>query len=157
MESYMHWRHHGEQSQMRDNNEVVYSEDKNEVHDKDDAIRTMLEEVAEGLFVNYSEETDERELYPGCKKFSNLSFSVKLRHLKVYNQWSNKSFDMLLELLKEALPADETLPKSYYDAKNMLQGLGLGYILIHACKNDCVLYWAEHKDRQECPHCGTSR
>ena len=39
----------------------------------------------------------------------------------------------------------------------MLQGLGLGYISIHACKNDCVLYWAEHIDRQECPHCGTSR
>jgi len=38
---------------------------------------------------------------------------------------------MLLELLKEALPTGETLPKSYYDAKNMLQGLGLGYISIN--------------------------
>ncbi|KAM3344672.1 hypothetical protein P3S68_024381 [Capsicum galapagoense] len=63
----------------------------------------------------------ERELYLGCKKFLNLSFLVKLLHLKVYNQWSYKSFDMLLELLKEALPTNETLPKSYYDAKNKLQ------------------------------------
>ncbi|KAF3666491.1 hypothetical protein FXO38_09043 [Capsicum annuum] len=141
---------------MRDNNEAIYSEYENEAHDKDDGIRTMLKEVAKGSFANYSEETGnkmccnrsekeattfdkllkeaERELYSGCKKFLKLSFLVKLLHLKVYNQWSNKSFDMLLELLKEALPSDETLPKSYYDAKNILQGLGLGYISIHACK-----------------------
>ncbi|KAM3301389.1 hypothetical protein P3S67_015891 [Capsicum chacoense] len=153
MKSYVHWRHHGEQSQMRDNNEAVFSEYENEAHDKDDGILTMLEEVSEELFVNYSEETSnnvcsnmsekeaitfdkllkeaEHELYLGCKKFSKLSFL--------------------------ALSADETLPKSYYDAKNMLQDLGLGYILIHVCKNACVLYWAEHKDRQECPHCGTSK
>ncbi|PHT83946.1 hypothetical protein T459_12389 [Capsicum annuum] len=161
MKSYVHWRHHGEQSQIRDNNEAIYSKDENEAHDKDDGIHTMLEEVAEGSFANYLEYTgknvcsnmsekesttfdkllkeDERELYPGCKKFSKLSFLVKLLHLKVYNQWSNKSFDMLLELLKEALPTDEILSKSYYDAKNMLQGLELGYISIHACKNDCVV------------------
>ncbi|PHT83718.1 hypothetical protein T459_12161 [Capsicum annuum] len=152
----LRWRHHGEQSQMRDNNEAIYSEYENEAHDKDDGIRTMLKEVAKGSFANYSEETGnkmccnrsekeattfdkllkeaERELHSGCKKFLKLSFLVKLLHLKVYNQWSNKSFDMLLELLKEALPSDETLPKSYYDAKNILQGLGLGYISIHACK-----------------------
>ncbi|KAM3238807.1 hypothetical protein P3L10_013840 [Capsicum annuum] len=107
MESYVHWRHHGEQSQIRDNNEVFYSEDENEAHDKDDGIRTMLEEVAEGSFANYSEETGnnvcsnlsekeaitfdkllkeaECELYRGCKKFLKLSFLVKLLHLKVYN------------------------------------------------------------------------
>lgn len=54
-----------------------------------------------------------RELYPGCKKFSTLSFVVKLLHLKVYNHWSNKSLDMLLEFLKEALNTNETLLKSY--------------------------------------------
>jgi len=181
MGSYMQWIYHGEQSQMRYDNEVIYNEDENEEHDNDDEIQTMLEEVSGRSFANFSDETKtdnnvcgnmsekeaknfdklleeaERELYPGCKKFSKLSFLVKLLHLKVYNQWSNKSFDMLLELLKDAFPTGETLPKSYYDAKNMLQGLGLGYISIHACKNDCMLYWAEHKDRQECPHCATSR
>ncbi|PHT50389.1 hypothetical protein CQW23_10136 [Capsicum baccatum] len=147
---------------MRDNNEVIYSKYENEAHDKDDGIRTMLEEVAKGSFTNYSKETGnnvcsnmsekeettldkllkevERELSPRCKKFLKLSFLVKLPNLKVYNKWSNKSFDMLLELLKETLPTDETLSKSYYDAKNILQGLGLGYISIHAGKNDCELY-----------------
>ncbi|KAM3266468.1 hypothetical protein P3L10_003462 [Capsicum annuum] len=43
MKSYVHWRLHGKQSQIRDNNEAVYSEDENKAHDKDDGIRTMLE------------------------------------------------------------------------------------------------------------------
>ena len=42
----------------------------------------------------------ENELYPGCTKFSTLTFLVKLMHIKVLNRWTNKSFDMLLELLK---------------------------------------------------------
>ncbi|KAA0053316.1 late secretory pathway protein AVL9-like [Cucumis melo var. makuwa] len=40
--------------------------------------------------------------YPECTKFSSLNFLVKLMHIKVLNNWSNKSFDMLLELLKDA-------------------------------------------------------
>ena len=57
----------------------------------------------------------ESELYPGCTKFLKLSFIVRLFHIKCLNGWSNKSFDMLLELLKEALPVDEILPKNHYE------------------------------------------
>ena len=52
----------------------------------------------------------QQELYSGCSKFSKLSFIVKLLHLKVYNKWSNKSFDMLLDLLQQVLPNGGTLP-----------------------------------------------
>nr|XP_048321734.1 uncharacterized protein LOC125419567 [Ziziphus jujuba var. spinosa] len=48
----------------------------------------------------------ESELYPGCTKFSALTFLVRLMHIKALNHWSNKSFSMLLELLKEALPEE---------------------------------------------------
>lgn len=51
-----------------------------------------------------------QKLYPSCEKFFKLSFIVKLLHLKILNHWSNKSFTMLLELLKEALPNGERLP-----------------------------------------------
>ncbi|KAL5745594.1 hypothetical protein ACOSP7_026740 [Xanthoceras sorbifolium] len=47
---------------------------------------------------------------PGYRQFSKLSFLVKLLYLKTVNRWSNKSFTMLLELLKEAFPESETLP-----------------------------------------------
>ncbi|CAL1383444.1 unnamed protein product [Linum trigynum] len=97
------------------------------------------------------------ELYPGCDKYSRLSFVVKLLHLKVYNKWSNKSFDMLLKLLKDALPTGNLIPSSYYEAKNMLRSLGLGYIPIHACPYDCALYWKENEKLEACPICKTSR
>ncbi|CAN1181773.1 hypothetical protein LINPERHAP2_LOCUS35603 [Linum perenne] len=99
----------------------------------------------------------QKELYPNCTKYSQLSFIVKLLHLKVYNKWSNKSFNMLLKLLKDILPKDNLVPNSYYAAKNTLNSLGLGYTTIHACRYDCALYWRENSLLQACPVCKTSR
>ena len=64
---------------------------------------------------------------------------------------------MLLELLKEALLDGETLPKSSYEDKNIIRELGLDYVRIHACKNDCVLFLKEHEHREECPECKEPR
>ena len=59
------------------------------------------------------------ELYSGCKKFTKLSFIIRLFHMKCLNGWSNKSFTMLLELLKKTLSKSEKLPSSYYEAKKI--------------------------------------
>ncbi|KAF7127027.1 hypothetical protein RHSIM_Rhsim11G0067600 [Rhododendron simsii] len=69
----------------------------------------------------------ERELYPGCSKFSTLSFIVRLLHIKTLSGWTDKSFTMLLELLKEAFPEGDTLPKSFYATRVLLKDLGLDY------------------------------
>ena len=74
-----------------------------------------------------------QELYPGCTKFTKLSFIIRLFHMKCLNGWSNKSFTMLLELLNEAFHEGETLPSNYYEAKKILCDLGLHYIKIDAC------------------------
>ncbi|CAL5386551.1 unnamed protein product [Camellia sinensis] len=99
----------------------------------------------------------EQDLYPDCQRFSKLSFMVKLLHLKIFNRWSNKSLTMLLELLKEALPIGETLPCSYNEAKQIIRDLGLDYQKIHVCKNDCVLFWKEYENEDECPTCKAPR
>nr|XP_048322184.1 uncharacterized protein LOC125419751 [Ziziphus jujuba var. spinosa] len=99
----------------------------------------------------------ESELYPGCTKFSALTFLVRLMHIKALNHWSNKSFSMLLELLKEALPEGTKLLKSYYKAKCTLHALGLGYETIHACKWDCALFWKESAELDKCPICAEPR
>lgn len=98
-----------------------------------------------------------QELYPGCEKLSSFLFLVKLMHIKSLNGWSNKSFDMLLQLLKEAFPEGSNIPVSTYDAKSKLKDLGLGYELIHVCKYDCALFWKEHKNATNCPVCGEPR
>ncbi|XP_077233608.1 uncharacterized protein LOC143875914 [Tasmannia lanceolata] len=98
----------------------------------------------------------EQKLYPGSK-FTKLSFLVRLFHIKCLNGWSNKSFTMLLDLLKEALPDGETLPKSFYETKKIIKDLGLDYNKIDACPNDCMLYWKEAANEFKCRTCGASR
>jgi hypothetical protein len=70
---------------------------------------------------------------------------------------SNKAFDMVIDLIKRILPDEETLPISYYEAKQLRRGLGFSYEMIHACKNDCDLFWKDHADKEECPTCKTSK
>lgn len=85
------------------------------------------------------------DLYPGCKKFSRLSFIVRLFHLKCLSRWTNKSFTQLLELLNEAFPEIND-PVSTPKTKQFLRRFGLSYDKIDACANDCILYWRERKN-----------
>ena len=47
-----------------------------------------------------------------------------------------KFVDELLKLLKDALPKENRLPESHYDAKKNISKLGLGYKSNHVCKYD---------------------
>ena len=44
-----------------------------------------------------------------------------------------------------------------YEAKKTMSALGLEYVKIHACPNDCMLYRNEYKCLFECPTCGLCR
>lgn len=96
-------------------------------------------------------------VYSGCTNMSALDFLAELMHLKVSNQLSNKTLDMLLQFLNKALPEGAKLPVSHHDAKKMLQDFGLGYVIIHACKYDCALLWKEHASCGSCPVCNEPR
>ncbi|KAL0540109.1 hypothetical protein IC582_024338 [Cucumis melo] len=65
---------------------------------------------------------------------------------------------MLLELLRAAFPmCSTTISSSFYEAKRKLRDLDLRYETIHAYKYDCVLYWKEFADLQDCLTCGEAR
>ncbi|XP_041016141.1 uncharacterized protein LOC121258662 [Juglans microcarpa x Juglans regia] len=96
-----------------------------------------------------------RPLFDGCTKFSKLSFVVKLLHIKTLGGWSIKSFDMLISLLRSAFP-DAKLPSSYEEARSLERGLDFKYHKIHVCPNDCILFWKEYADLNECPICKAS-
>ncbi|XP_070019584.1 uncharacterized protein [Nicotiana sylvestris] len=100
-----------------------------------------------------------KELYPGCKKFSKLSFLLHLYRTKCMFKWSNEFFNSLLGLLKDVPPEGEKLPSSFYETKKIVEGLGLKYEKIHACPNDCILFRKEfaNKNVNECKVCGASR
>ncbi|XP_062099915.1 uncharacterized protein LOC133805775 [Humulus lupulus] len=155
---YVTWEYHGEDitevNEDREDLETNSEEDEiscDSDNEDDDDMIPPLEDLANQYhhnsdFVNLgdsNEHSDERntlpdlfaeaekELYFGCTTFSILTFIVNLMHIKVMCGWSNKSFDLLLDLLSKAFPKDNKIPRSYYDAKKMLRDLGLGGVLRH--------------------------
>jgi len=90
----------------------------------------MVRDVGEENFVkahlydslnSYSKE----DLYPGCTNFTRLSATLKLFSLKARNGWTDKSFTKLLELLKNMLPKNNTIPIRNYETKKILCPMGL--------------------------------
>ncbi|XP_019163474.1 PREDICTED: uncharacterized protein LOC109159817 [Ipomoea nil] len=121
------------------------------MHDMQGDLNEMPQEF-ESFFENSGQ-----PLFSGCSKFTKLLAVLKLYNLKAKNRWSDKNFTGLLELLKDMLPNDNELPCSTYVAKKMLCPLGMEIERIHACPNDCILYWKQYKNLHVCPKCGASR
>ncbi|CAJ2674634.1 unnamed protein product [Trifolium pratense] len=167
VEGYDVWVNHGEcmPLPMEIDNDTTDQED---LHDDIggllyDTFRNVVEEEgsSEGpneearKFYNLINEA-KQELYPGCEGFSTLSFIIRLYLLKCLHGWSNASFTSLLELLKEAIP-NLNIPESFNKTKAMISDLGLDYKKIHACPNDCMLYWKDRENDNSCNICKASR
>jgi len=179
-QTYTRWLFHGEDLH-RVNATANLHTDMNAMIEEIDGVEELLGDIRMGTFVDanigessttWGPRTDNHkqrtsfdrmwengmcELYPGCKKSSKIAFILKMLHIKTICNMTNKAFDMVLDLIKGVLPNGETLPCSYREAKLFTRDLGFGYDSIHACKNDCALFWKEHADKEKCPKCDTSR
>ena len=76
--------------------------------------------------------------------------------MKLTCKMLNIAMDMMLQLLNEAFKT-AILPKHHYETKKYMFSFGLGYESIHACENDCALFWKENEDMQICLVCKSSR
>ena len=159
--SYTVWVWHGEEFNMQTSRHERMTFDDNET-DMNDQIEDIIRDVGEEAFKK-SQAYDnmcsdaERPLYPGCKKYQLLNTVLKLVSLKARHGWSDKSFSEMLDTFKDMLPDDNVLPGRYYDAKKILCPLGMKYIKIHSCPNDCILYRKDFAEKQKCPICETPR
>ncbi|XP_075659328.1 uncharacterized protein LOC142629262 [Castanea sativa] len=164
MQSYVNWYNHGEPRVL---NENIHD---NEMSDGDhmDGIDALVGDRIRGEPRNATEDEEERhfdkleedakrELYPGCTDYSILKFVIEMLNVKVMTNLSNKGLDMMLELLTKVLSKDNLVPRSTYEAKKILRGLGMSYKHIDACKNDCALFWKENENLDKCPVCETPR
>ena len=95
-------------------------------------------------------------LYNGCDK-SRMSATIDYQILKSDSGMEVKHFNRLMKQTKGLLPNDNLLLDNYYQTKKFVRKLGLSYVKIHACANDCILYYAEYKDILHCPVCGHER
>ncbi|CAN6695794.1 unnamed protein product [Malus baccata var. baccata] len=167
------WLHHGEQN-IREQNVAIGEEETGDamigMHDFliDVFVQPLTEEgvgpsteppIGEGrpeeveTFFRLLEEADQ-DLWPGCKEFKKLEAVVRLYQIKCLAGMPNKIFTTLLELIKRMLPEGDCLPESCYKAKKLINDLGLTYVKIDACPNDCMIYWKDTSDLTMCSICG---
>ena len=78
-------------------------------------------------------------------------------NLKAINEWTDKSSTELLQLLKDMLLEENTLPNHNYEVKKILCSMGMEYKKIQACPNDCILYRKDFELLKSCLRCVLSR
>jgi len=81
-----------------------------------------------GDFVDLKQDGQE-SLYEGCDKYSKLSFLIKLYHIKCLCKISDKGMSMILELLGDVFEHAK-IPRPFYEAKKIINKLGLHYTKI---------------------------
>ncbi|XP_059316721.1 uncharacterized protein LOC132067483 isoform X1 [Lycium ferocissimum] len=172
VDNYTKWVFHGEGFYSRNAPHPINDDEDSNLRDNIDGLlhdtfrnvegESAHEEVGrEGLSEDAKKffkllEEGKQELYPGCETFTKLSFTIRLYLLKTLHGLSNVAFSDILALLKEAFPFAQ-LPESFNKARNMIKDLGLHYEKIHACPNDCMLFWKDNEKAENCSVCGSSR
>nr|GFD30784.1 hypothetical protein [Tanacetum cinerariifolium] len=99
------------------------------------------------------------ELYPSCDDVTRLDFMEKFTYFKVKGKLTDFIFNEMLEFFQNVFPTAKgyKLPPSYYAINKTFKMTELGYESIHACVNDCFLFWGDaNKDVHFYPVCNTS-
>jgi hypothetical protein len=86
-----------------------------------------------------------------------LAFVTRLMIIKSKFAFSNKCYKELLSLISDVLPNNHKMLKDIYQSKKLLSALVMEYKKIDACKDNCMLFYKEHKDEMKCLKCDKSR
>jgi hypothetical protein len=58
---------------------------------------------------------------------------------------------------QHVLPSNHKMPKDMYQSKKNLSALGMEYKKIDVCKDNCMIFYKEHRDETKCLKCGKLR
>jgi hypothetical protein len=72
---------------------------------------------------------------------SKLSMCVRLLGLKSQFHVPELALDLMTKMILDGSPINDGLPRSYYEAKQLVSKLGLGVKRIDCCVNGCMLYY----------------
>ncbi|EOY03383.1 Uncharacterized protein TCM_018384 [Theobroma cacao] len=97
------------------------------------------------------------DLWSGCTKHTKLPAMSQSLNVKSKFNMSETRFNCLMHLVKNMLPSDEALSENFYIMKKELKELGLSYLKIHSCKNNCLLFYNESFELSYCSRCGHLR
>jgi hypothetical protein len=60
-------------------------------------------------------------------------------------------------LFSDVLPSNHKMPKDMYQSKKLLSALGMQYQKIDVCKDNCMIFYKEHKNEKKYLKCGKPR
>jgi hypothetical protein len=60
-------------------------------------------------------------------------------------------------LFNDVLPSNHKMPKDMYQSKKLLSALGMEYEKIDVCKDNCMIFYKEHKNEKKSLRCGKPR
>jgi hypothetical protein len=66
-------------------------------------------------------------------------------------------YDDIVGIIHELLPLDSNLPNDFYQSRKLLQGLGMPYVKIDVCYNNCMLFYKDDASKEICDVCGANR
>jgi hypothetical protein len=159
------WMHHGETIHQRTTSVVEDEDDRS----GDDRMDEMFDAIWPEIKTN-------REDLPTLevKKFfdmlkvleeslhehttvSVLAFVTRITSIKSKFTFSNKCYNELLRLFSDVLPSNHKMLKDMYPSKKLLSSLGMEYEKIDVCKDNCMIFYKEHKNEKKCLKCGKLR
>ena len=97
-------------------------------------------------------------IYTGCREgLSKLSLAARMMNIKTDHNLSENCMDSWAELLKEYLPEDNLSAESYYEIQKLVYSLGLPSEMIDVCIDNCMIYWKDDENLEECRFCKKPR
>jgi hypothetical protein len=84
-----------------------------------------------------------RELVHEKTTHSRLSAVARLLAMKSRHNMSIAEYDDIVGIIHELLPPDSNLPNDFYQSKKLLEGLGMPYVKIDVCYNNCMLFYKD--------------
>jgi hypothetical protein len=100
--------------------------------------------------------TSEEKVYNGTD-VTVLQIVTYLMSFKSKYNFSTKCYNDIVKLIIDLIPVNHNMLKDLYRSKKIVSGLRMNYEKIDTCKENCMLFWKEHKDDTKCMHYGRSR
>jgi hypothetical protein len=86
-----------------------------------------------------------------------LTFVTRITSIKSKFTFSNKYYKEFLRLFSDVLPSNHKMPKDMYQSRKLLSAPSMEYEKIDVCKDNCMIFYKEHKNEKKCLKCGKLR
>jgi hypothetical protein len=161
MPGYDVWTHHGETIHLRTASVTEDEDDRS----GDDRMDEMLDAIWPELETNHEDpptlevqkffdmlRASEEPLHEHTT-VSVLAFITCITSIKSKFAFSNKCYKELLSLFSDVFPSKHKMSKYMYQYKKLLSALGMEYEKIDVCKDNCMIFYKEHKNETKCLKC----